>query len=416
MSRWREVRLEDKIKTLKGFAFKSSFYKDKGVPVVRVSDFTEWKISKENIVYVDPKDEYEGFKLKEMDILCQTVGSWLNNPKSIVGKIVRVPKYLNNSYLNQNIVKIIPKKKISNNFLFYRLKADDFKYYCVNSAQGAANQASITLETIRKFKFQIPDPETQEKIADILSTYDELIENNNRRIEILEKTAEEIYKEWFVRMRFPGHENTRFEKGIPEGWEVRKIGDVINKLESGKRPKNNFQEEKMIVSLGAGDIKNLGEYSNNGEYLIPYSFFKELNKGKVESKDIAVYKDGAYTGRVTMFRDDFPYKEIAINEHVFLVRCKNKTVQNYLLFTLKQKSYFELIQILSMTSAQPGINQSKFKNIKIEIPDSKLIKKFDNIAETCLKEIFNLAKQNQNLIKQRDLLLPRLMNGTIEVK
>src|SRR5690554_49406 len=140
MSRWREVRLEDKIKTLKGFAFKSSFYKDKGVPVVRVSDFTEWKISKENIVYVDPKDEYEEFKLKEMDILCQTVGSWLNNPKSIVGKIVRVPKYLNNSYLNQNIVKIIPKKKFSNNFLFYRLKADDFKYYCVNSAQGAANQ------------------------------------------------------------------------------------------------------------------------------------------------------------------------------------------------------------------------------------------------------------------------------------
>ena len=117
-----------------------------------------------------------------------------------------------------------------------------------------------------------------------------------------------------------------------------------------------------------------------------------------------------------MFRDDFPYEEMSINEHVFLVRCENESLQNYLLFTLKQESYFDLMQVLSMTSAQPGINQSKFKSIKIEVPNRHLVDMFHKISEIHLKEIFNLAKQNQNLTKQRDLLLPRLMNGTIKVK
>ncbi len=413
---WREVRLGEYIETLKGNAFKSSIYKNIGIPVVRASNFTQESIEKDNIVYIDYDKSYERFILNKRDVLCQTVGSWLNNPNSLVGKVVRVPHYLDGAYLNQNIVKIIPIEGLNNDFLFYRLKVEDYKHYCVDNAQGAANQASITLKTIRRFNFTLPNLEIQEKIADVLSTYDELIENNNRRIEILEKTAEEIYKEWFVRMRFPGYENTKFIQGIPEGWEVKKIGNIITKLESGKRQKSNNEEEKTVVSLGAGDIKGLGEYSNSNEYLIPYTFFKEMNKGVVEDKDIAIYKDGAYTGKTTMFRDQFPYSEIAVNEHVFLVQCKDYKLQNYLLFTLMQNSYFDLMQILSMTSAQPGLNQSKFKNIKIEVPTKNLIDEFHGISEIHLKEIFNLAKQNQNLIKQRDLLLPRLMNGTIEVK
>ena len=313
--------------------------------------------------------------------------------------------------IGRGIVAI--RGKENHKFLYYSLIHNT---ELLKTAENGTTYGSINKSDLENFKIKIPDLETQEKIADILSTYDRLIENNNRRIEILEKTAEEIYKEWFVRMRFPGYENTKFIKGIPEGWEVKKIGNIISKLESGKRQKSNNEEEKTVVSLGAGDIKGLGEYSNSNEYLIPYTFFKEMNKGVVEDKDIAIYKDGAYTGKTTMFRDQFPYSEIAVNEHVFLVQCKDYKLQNYLLFTLMQNSYFDLMQILSMTSAQPGLNQSKFKNIKIEVPTKNLIDEFYGISEIHLKEIFNLAKQNQNLIKQRDLLLPRLMNGTIEVK
>lgn len=313
-----------------------------------------------------------------------------------------------------SIVGFRPYEGISD-IRFVKYYFDIYKRHMESISMGAT-QNNLSIKKLESLKFIFPDLKTQEKIADVLSTYDGLIENNNRRIEILEKTAEEIYKEWFVRMRFPGYENIKFIKGIPEGWEVKKVGSLIKKLESGKRPKDNYKEDKMIVSLGAGDVRGLGEYYDRNEYLIPYSFFKTMNKGIVEDRDIAIYKDGAYTGKTTMFRDDFPYHEISINEHVFLVQCKNNNLQNFLLFTLRQESYFDLMQILSMTSAQPGLNQSKFKNVKIEVPNENLVNKFHDITEIHLKEIYNLAKQNQNLTKQRELLLPRLMNGTIEVK
>ena len=297
------------------------------------------------------------------------------------------------------------------NFIYYFLQTMGLEQF--NSGAGVP---TLNRNHIGLLKIKIPDIKQQKKIANVLSTYDKLIENNNRRIEVLEQTAEEIYKEWFVRMRFPGSENIKFDKGIPEGWENVKLGEIISRLESGSRPKSVTSEEVMIVSLGAGDVKGLGEYINTNEYLIPYSFYKKMTRGKVRSKDIAVYKDGAYTGKVTMFRDDFPYKKTAINEHVFLVSSKESILQNYLLFTLKQKSYFDLMQALSMTSAQPGLNQRNFKNIKIILPLIDILEKFNNLIEDILKEIFNLSKQNQNLSKQRDLLLPRLMNGTIEVK
>ncbi|MGB4501119.1 MAG: restriction endonuclease subunit S [Natronincolaceae bacterium] len=416
MSRWREVRLEDKIKTLKGFAFKSSFYKDKGVPVVRVSDFTEWKISKENIVYVDPKDEYEEFKLKEMDILCQTVGSWLNNPKSIVGKIVRVPKYLNNSYLNQNIVKIIPKKKISNNFLFYRLKADDFKYYCVNSAQGAANQASITLETIRKFKFQIPDPETQEKIADILSTYDELIENNNRRIEILEKTAEEIYKEWFVRMRFPGHENTRFEKGIPEGWEEVKLEDICNLDRGISYSTKEVEKDLGIAMLTLKSVNAYGGYNYDG---LRFYDGKISDRHYIKKNDLIMAitdmtQDRRVIGQVCLV-PRLHYEELVFSADLILLDDL-KIEKSYMYSLLRYGGISRYISTFSNGANVLHLNQRTLNNIRFYIAPEKLRIDYDKIHVDIQDKINNLQLQNQNLAKQRDLLLPRLMNGTIEVK
>lgn len=304
------------------------------------------------------------------------------------------------------------------NYINYLAQTDIIVLPAINSMSGASGRQRADSNYIKKLKIRIPDLNTQNKIANVLSAYDNLIENNNRRIEILEQKAEEIYKEWFVRMRFPGYEKTKFDKGIPEGWEVKKIKDVIDKLESGRRPKNIevTSSKETVVSLGAGDIKGLGEYSYSNEYLVPLSFYQSLNRGKIKDKDIAIYKDGAYTGKVTMFRDNFPYEKMAINEHVFLVKCKEEIMQNYLLFTLKQSSYYELMQALSMTSAQPGLNQTNFKNIKIQIPNNPLLIMFHEKTEYFLKEIFNLAKQNQTLINQRDLLLPRLMNGTITVK
>ena len=182
MSEWEKVELGSIMETLKGNAFKSSEYTSSGVPIVRVSDFTDNSISTNEIMYYTEENakKHPNYVLKHWDILIQTVGSWQHNPASIVGKVVKVPKELDGSLLNQNIVKIIPSSIVNNKFLYYRLKDESFKFYNLGCAQGAANQASITLATIRKFSFQLPPLSTQKRIASILSAYDDLIEKTSK--------------------------------------------------------------------------------------------------------------------------------------------------------------------------------------------------------------------------------------------
>ena len=152
---WKEVCLGDVISTKKGFAFKSSKYVPQGIPIVRVSDFTMDSISDDDLRFYpqEEREQYKEFELREKDIIVQTVGSWQNNPASVVGKVVRVPHFLDRALLNQNAVKIIPNKEIDRDYIFYRLRTDEFKGHILGEARGAANQASITLETIKSFRF-----------------------------------------------------------------------------------------------------------------------------------------------------------------------------------------------------------------------------------------------------------------------
>lgn len=407
---WREVRLGEYIETLKGNAFKSSIYKNIGIPVVRASNFTQESIEKDNIVYIDYDKSYERFILNKRDVLCQTVGSWLNNPNSLVGKVVRVPHYLDGAYLNQNIVKIIPIEGLNNDFLFYRLKVEDYKHYCVDNAQGAANQASITLKTIRRFNFTLPNLEIQEKIADVLSTYDELIENNNRRIEILEKTAEEIYKEWFVRMRFPGYENTKFIQGIPEEWEVRKfINKEVNLISSGI---NKFEGLKRYMATA--DVEGIS--LKHGEDI---TFTERPSRANMQPKENTIwFAKMQDTIKHLYFRNHSQklIENIILSTGFAGIEFKNINHYYYYLSFIRYGIFEDIKDMYANGSTQVAINNQNIKRIRLLMPDKELLNAFNNIVELNFEMIEKYKEQNQKLIKQRDLLLPRLMNGTIEVK
>src|SRR5699024_3875894 len=143
--------------------------------------------------------------------------------------------------VHNNCFKIKPNEEIVDKDFLYWLLSTKFIYSHVNSIATGAAQPDLTHSKFKSIKVLIPDLEKQKKISYILSTYDKLIENNNRRIQILEQTAEELYKEWFVRMRFPGYEKTKFDKGIPEGWEVRRVKD-LGEVITGKTPPTNDEE------------------------------------------------------------------------------------------------------------------------------------------------------------------------------
>ena len=318
---------------------------------------------------------------------------------------------------NQGFKSIVcDEKQVVPLYLYYYMKANlDY----IKLFGTGATFPEISGKTMGKIKVEIfKSLDVQHRIASILSTYDSLIENNTKRIRLLEKMAENLYKEWFVRFRYPGHENVEMENGLPKGWKVEKLGEFGIELETGKRPKGGIDGsiKDGCPSLGAECIKELASFDYSSVKMVPKDFYDSLKRGKSSGNDILLYKDGAYIGKVTMFRDSFPYSEYSINEHVFFLSPMNVKYRNYLYFTLHQKEFFALMKNLNRNAEQPGLSRSDVERVKIVVPPSKIVEFFDLQVERMLKVIFSLAKQNSLLARQRDLLLPRLMSGKLEVK
>ena len=410
----REVKLGDIVKHNKGYAFKSSEYTDEGVMVVRVTDFTLDSISDADAVYLAPDDRYDKFVLKTNDILIQTVGSWANNPNSIVGKVVRVPKQCDNAYLNQNIVRIIPNNDLDNTYLFYALKANHFSTYCVLRGQGAANQASITLDTIFRFKFKAHNFTAQKRIAGILSAYDNLIENNNKRIRLLEQMAENLYKEWFVRFRFSGYEDVEFENGFPKDWEKVKLDDVLNKIATGLNPRKNFvlgEGENFYVT-----IKNMADntvYLDNKCDKVNDDAIIKINKRSDLKIGDLLFSGIGTIGRVCLI--DIPTNNWNISESVFTMRANKKISSEFLFMLLLSQDVQNYCQSKANGSAQKGIRMGDLRKYTFLLPTKNVINDFTNQISPILRNVSLLRNENNNLIQQRDLLLPRLMSGKLEV-
>ena len=309
-------------------------------------------------------------------------------------------------------------EQIDPDYFVYLMRSKSIKDAMANYVSGSA-LPRIILSDFKKMKLKmVEDKVVQKCIASVLSTYDDLIENNNKRIKILEQMAQELYKEWFVRLRFPGYNDIKIEDGLPADWEIKKLSDFGISLDTGSRPTGGIDASLTdgVPSLGAEAINALAEFDYSSVKLVPVDFYNSMKRGRNTGNDILVYKDGAYIGKVTLFRNEFPYKNYAVNEHVFLLKPTNELYLNYLYFTLHQDAYFYLMQNLNRNAAQPGLSREDIKQIKITVPSETTIKRFNDVVEPILNKIFVLAKQNANLAKQRDLLLPRLMSGKLEIK
>lgn len=297
-------------------------------------------------------------------------------------------------------------------YVYYFLQTMHLEQY--NAGAGVPTLNQNHLHSLKILIHKLP---TQQKIASILSAYDSLIQNYKKQIEALQTAASELYKEWFVRFRFLGWQNANFENGIPEGWKYLKLSEFGYEVESGNRPAGGIDDslEDGIPSLGAESIDKLGYFDYSNVKLVPREFYDKMKRGHGKDNDILLYKDGAYIGKVTLFRNGFPFREYAVNEHVFLLRSNNKDYQNYLYFTLNMPQYFTQMQNLNRNAAQPGLGRGDLDRIKILVPNEKVIEKFNKLINSMIDNIFSYSKQITNLTQQRDLLLPRLMSGKLEV-
>ena len=385
--KWKKTTIGEIVKTKKGFAFKSSKYVNIGVPIVRVSNYTNDSISDSDLKYYpfEEKQNYLDFELHEGNIIIQTVGSWPNNPASVVGKVVRVPYYLDGALLNQNAVRLIPGKNIDNDYLFYRLKTNEFQGHVLGEARGAANQASITLETIKSFTFLLPDYATQVKIGKILQSYDNLIENNQKQIRLLEEAAQRLYKDWFVDFHFPGHETVKVVDGVPEGWKKGTIGEIAD-----------FKRGKTITKAQV----HTGNIPVVAGGLEPAYFHNVAN---TIAPVVTVSASGANAGfaklyHVDVFASDCSFVDSKATSYVYFVYC----------FVKNNK---ERLEALQKGSAQPHVYAKDINALELVIPQKDIIQSFCKCVASYFDKIKALQRQIELATEARDRLLPRLMGN-----
>ena len=218
MKDWKEVSLKDYCTTQYGYTA-SATDKNTGVKFVRITDIVPDFIDWEKVPYCEISEkDFKKCKLNEGDIVAARTGATVGYAKQIRSNS---PDAVFASYL----VKLKPSKEIDKHFLGVLVESNVYKEFIQMIAGGSA-QPNANANDLTQFKFFLPPLPTQRRISSILSTYDELIEVNNQRIKLLEETARELYKEWFVRMRFPGHKQAKLVKGVPEGWEVKELKNI----------------------------------------------------------------------------------------------------------------------------------------------------------------------------------------------
>ena len=307
----------------------------------------------------------------------------------------------------------INKEKVFPKFLYYLLKTYDFS----TLDEGAAIP-SLTTKTLKEVLVKIPESlETQRKIASILSGYDDLIENNLKRIKILEEMAQQTYEEWFVRMRFPGYETAVMneETGLPEGWEKNVLKSFCTKITKGTTPTSLGEKfvEEGVKFIKAESYTDEGCFIEKKFAYIDEETHELLGRSKLERNDILVSIAGVL-GRVAMVNEYI--LPANTNQAVGIVRINSELTSPYFIkYFLNSKRTNILINTVSGQAAQPNINLAQLGSLEILTPHKIIVEKFHDIIEVRDKLQIKLHRQNQSLREARDLLLPRLMMGILEV-
>ncbi len=276
-------------------------------------------------------------------------------------------------------------------FVYYLTSSDAVVLPAINSMSGASGRQRADKRFIERTKLNVPDLPTQKRIAEILSAYDDLIENNNCRIALLEKAAQELYKEWFVRFRFPGYENAKLENGLPEGWKIAKLGTLC-KVITGKKDANEATGQGIYPFFTCARETTLF----TDEYIL-------------DTNVILISGNGSYTGLVKKHSGKFD-----LYQRTYALYDFQNIEWLYLYWTMKIDFEREFMGG-SRGSAIPYITRPNIEKFKIIVPPRDIMKKAQQTFEQIHNECLYLERQNKNLVKQRDLLLPRLMSGKLEV-
>ena len=393
MEGWKCIKLGDIIHIKHGYGFKGKYFVEEpnhNLLLTPGNFAIGGGFKSDKMKYYDGPINEE-FVLSAGDVIVTMTD--LSVKADTLGYSAKIPNKPENTYLHNQRLGLVSLKtnEFDLDFVYWLLRTYNYQKYIAGSSSGATVKHTSP-KKIYSAKLLVPENKgTQKRIADILSAYDDLIENNLKRIKLLEKAAQNIYKEWFVNLRFPGHENTPINEktGLPVGWEEKALGE-FTEIKKGKNiTKSTIKEGNVPVV--AGGLKP-AYYHNTSNTSNPVT---------------TVSASGANAGYVNMYLEDIwasdcSYVDSKLSDSVFFIHNLLSNQQ-------------ELIFGMQRGAAQPHVYPKDLKRAEFVIPDKGLIQKFEEqvSAQYDMKRV--LLNQNQKLKTARDILLPRLMNRTIEV-
>ena len=386
----KKVKLGEICDFINGGAWSDKEYVSYGIPVLKVSNFKPNGFSVNDINYlpVESAEKYRKNELKLDDVIIATVGSHPTLKDSAAGRSCVINSRIVGFYLNQNAVCLRTKNKniLNQRYLGFLVKTPSFLHYIQSSGRGAANQMRIAIGTIKEYEFVLPQIEIQGRIADILSAYDDLIENNQKQIKLLEEAAQRLYKEWFVDLHFPGYEHTKIVDGVPEGWIKRNVNEIVTFHRGYDLTKENMKKGQYPV---VGSTSIIGYH----------------NEYKIEGPGIVTGRSGSL-GQYQLIWDNYwPH-----NTSLYISDFKNHSV--FYIFSLLQTLNFSA---LNNGGAIPTLNRNTLSNIEVLEPPVSLQVKYSLIAKNIYSQINIKYRQIKMLRQARGCLLPKLMNGEVEV-
>jgi type I restriction enzyme S subunit len=405
---WRKVKLGEYIDIIRGISYSSSDLKK--------SDDSIYLVNLKNVergggFRIDGLKEYSGnYKNEQLvnpgDIIIALTDLTPNG--EIVGMPALIPFLEKPACISMDLVKIqIKKGGLDKRYLYYVLNTKEYKGWIRGFASGV-NVLHLNTDGILEFETFIPeDPNEQKRIADILSAFDDKIELNNKIIKTLEEMAQEIFKEWFVRFRFPGWQKVKFvdsELGkIPEGWKATILEEIMNLRREKFKSYNEWKNEKLL-DLGRFPQKSLTINEHGKGEEIKTSAFK-FYKG-----DILFGAVRPYFHKVVIA----PFDGVT-NQSVFVIFPKKQEFYSYLITILFSESTINYATNMASGTKMPVLKYEDLANMNIVLPDFKILSIFNEIVDKFYKILIEKVEENQKLAALRDLLLPKLMSGEIRV-
>lgn len=414
-SHWEELVLEEICERITDGAHHSPESVPRGKPMASVKDLNSFGINLETCRQISIEDfeklVRQGCKPKRGDVLIAKDGATALDTVCEVREDVDVVLLSSVAILRPNRSVVEPA------FLRYYLDASTTRSYLKATFISGAAIPRIVLKDLKRARVRIPPLSVQRRIADVLSTYNELIEKNLRRIRILEKMARSLYHEWFVDFRFPGHKSVRLVDSplgsIPGGWEVASIDDVCECVTDG----SHFSPKSVDKGLPMASSKDMQEWGLNFRtcrQISPKDFEKLVRNGcRPKKNDVLITKDGAnYLKHIFVLRDDL---EVVLLSSIAILRPSERINPHLLAAILTADGNRERLKRYVSGAAIPRIILKDFKRFQIPVPPAAIQLEWSNATRGIAELCWTMSDQIENLRRTRDLLLPRLLSGRVNL-